>query len=80
MPNQFMPTNTGIGALPPEFALQQQQLNRQQQMAQLLLQQGSQPQAAGQMVSGRYVPNSFFQNLQPVANMLVGAYMAKKGS
>lgn len=79
MPNQFMPTNTGIGAIPPEFALQQQQLNRQQQMAQLLLQQGSQPQAAGQMVSGRYVPNSFFQNLQPVANMLVGAYMANKG-
>jgi hypothetical protein len=79
MPNQFMPTNTGIGALPPEFALQQQQLNRQQQMAQLLLQQGSQPQAAGQMVSGRFVPNSFFQNLQPVANMLVGAYMANKG-
>lgn len=79
MPNQFMPTNTGIGAIPPEFALQQQQLNRQQQMAQLLLQQGAQPQAAGQMVSGRYVPNSFFQNLQPVANMLVGAYMAKKG-
>lgn len=81
MPNQFMPTNTGIGAIPPEFALQQQQLNRQQQMAQLLLQQGQQMAQgpAGQMVSGRYVPNSFFQNLQPVANMLVGAYLAKKG-
>jgi hypothetical protein len=76
-----MPTNTGIGAIPPEFALQQQQLNRQQQMAQLLLQQGQQMAQgpAGQMVSGRYVPNSFFQNLQPAANMLVGAYLAKKG-
>lgn len=79
MANAFLPTNTGIGAIPPEFLAQQQALNRQQQMAQLLLQQGAQPQAAGQMVSGRYVPNSFFQNLQPVANMLVGAYMAKKG-
>ncbi|MEI8286278.1 MAG: hypothetical protein WCG15_03140 [Actinomycetes bacterium] len=81
MSNQFMPTNTGIGAIPPEFALQQQQLNRQQQMAQLLLQQGQQMAQGptGQMVSGRYVPNSFFQNLQPVANMLVGAYLAKKG-
>jgi hypothetical protein len=65
--------------LPPEVVLQQQQLNRQQKMAEMLLAQGAQPQAAGQMVSGRYVPNSFFQNLQPVANMLVGAYMAKKG-
>ena len=65
--------------LPPEVVLQQQQLNRQQKMAEMLLAQGAQPQAAGQMVSGRYVPNSFFQNLQPVANMLVGSYMAKKG-
>ena len=64
--------------LPPEVVLQQQQLNRQQKMAEMLLAQGAQPQAAGQMVSGRYVPNSFFQNLQPVANMLVGAYMANK--
>jgi hypothetical protein len=31
------------------------------------------------MVSGRYVPTSFFQNLQPVANMLTGAYLAKQG-
>lgn len=79
MANAFLPTNTGIGAIPPEFLAQQQALNRQQQMAQLLLQQGMQQQPAGQMVSGRYVPNSFFQNLQPVANMLVGAYIAKKG-
>ena len=65
--------------LPPEVVLQQQQLNRQQKMAEMLLAQGAQPQAAGQMVSGRYVPNSFFQNLQPVANMLVGSYMQEKG-
>lgn len=66
------------GTLPPELYAQQQALNRQQQMAQMLMQQGQQaPQ--GQMVSGRYVPTSFFQNLQPVANMLTGAYMAKQG-
>ena len=69
---------TQQGTLPPELYAQQQALNRQQQMAQLLMQQGQQaPQ--GQMVSGRYVPTSFFQNLQPVANMLTGAYMAKQG-
>jgi hypothetical protein len=78
MPNQFMPTNTGIGAIPPEFALQQQQLNRQQQMAQLLLQQGmNQPQ--GQMVSGRYVAPSFFQYAAPLAQMYAGTRLAEKG-
>jgi hypothetical protein len=65
------------GTLPPELFAQQQALNRQQQMATMLMQQNQQPQ--GQMVSGRYVPTSFFQNLQPVANMLTGAYLAKQG-
>jgi hypothetical protein len=63
--------------LPPELYAQQQALNRQQQMAAMLMQQNQQPQ--GQIVSGRYVPTSFFQNLQPVANMLTGAYLAKQG-
>jgi hypothetical protein len=31
------------------------------------------------MVSGRYVAPSFFQNLQPIANMLTGAYLSKQG-
>jgi hypothetical protein len=31
------------------------------------------------MVSGRYVAPSFFQQLQPVANMLAGAYLQNKG-
>ena len=66
------------GTLPPELFAQQQALNRQQQMAAMLMQQGTQ-QPQGQMVSGRYVPTSFFQNLQPVANMLTGAYLAKQG-
>jgi hypothetical protein len=66
------------GTLPPELYAQQQALNRQQQMAAMLMQQGAQ-QPQGQMVSGRYVPTSFFQNLQPVANMLTGAYLAKQG-
>jgi hypothetical protein len=66
------------GTLPPELYQQQQALNRQQQMAAMLMQQGQQ-QPQGQMISGRYVPTSFFQNLQPVANMLTGAYLAKQG-
>lgn len=67
--------------LPPELVLQQQQQNRQQEMAKALLAQGAQQNQnpAGQMVSGRYVPNSFFQNLQGPVNQMLGAYMAQKG-
>jgi hypothetical protein len=66
------------GGLPPEILGQQQALNRQQQMAQLLMQQGQQmPQ--GQMVSGRFVPTSFFQNIAPLAQMYAGQKLAEKG-
>jgi hypothetical protein len=67
-----------IGTLPPELFAQQQQLNRQQQMAQALMQQGTQmPQ--GQMVSGRYVAPSFFQNILPLAQIYAGTKIAEKG-
>jgi hypothetical protein len=61
----------------PEDYAQQQALNRQQQMAQLLMQQGTQ-QPQGQMVSGRYVAPSFFQNILPLAQMYVGKGMVEK--
>ena len=62
--------------LSPEDYAQQQQINRQQRFADMLMAQGQQPQ--GQMVSGRYVAPSFFQMLNPVANMLAGAYVGKQ--
>lgn len=66
------------GNLPPEILQQQQALNRQQQMAQLLLQQGlNQPQ--GQMVSGRYVAPSFFQYAAPLAQLYAGKSLAAEG-
>jgi hypothetical protein len=65
------------GTLPPELYAQQQQLNRQQQMAQALMQQGMQ-QPQGQMVSGRYVAPSFFQNILPLAQMYAGKSMGQK--
>jgi hypothetical protein len=67
-----------IGTLPPELYEQQQQLNRQQQMAQALMQQGMQ-QPQGQIVSGRYFAPSFFQNILPLAQMYAGTRMAEKG-
>ena len=63
-----------IGTLNPEQMLQQQQILRQQKMAEMLMQQGMQ-QPQGQMVSGRYVAPSIFQNLAGLAN----TYMGQRG-
>jgi len=63
-----------IGTLTPEQMLQQQQILRQQKMAEMLMQQGMQ-QPQGQMVSGRYVAPSIFQNLAGLAN----TYMGQRG-
>lgn len=65
----------------PDLELQKQQLNRQQEMAKMLLAQGQQMAQgpAGQMVSGQYVANSPWQMLNAPVNQLVGAYLSKKG-
>ena len=66
------------GNLPPEILQQQQALNRQQQMAQLLMQQG-QTMPSGQMVSGRYVAPSFFQYAAPLFQTYAGKSLAREG-
>ena len=63
--------------LPPDLFAAQQQLNRQQRMAEMLMQNNQQPQ--GQMISGRYVAPAWTQMLAPVVNQLAGAYLANKG-
>ena len=63
-----------IGTLTPDQMLEQQKILRQQKMAEMLMQQGMQ-QPQGQMVSGRYVAPSIFQNLAGLANV----YMGQKG-
>ena len=65
------------GNIPPEYLQQQQQLNRQQQLANLLTQQGLQ-QPQGQMVSGRFVAPSFFQYAAPLAQLYAGQRIAEK--
>ena len=60
-----------IGTLNPDQMLEQQKILRQQKMAEMLMQQGMQ-QPQGQMVSGRYVAPSIFQNLAGLANTYVG--------
>jgi len=64
------------GTLSPEDYAQQQLINRQQRFADMLMAQNQQPQ--GQMISGRFVAPSFTQMLNPVANMLAGAYIGKQ--
>jgi hypothetical protein len=66
-----------FGDMSPEEYAQQQALTRQQQMATLLMQQGMQ-QPQGQMVSGRFVPTSFFQNIVPLANIAVSKSIGEK--
>jgi hypothetical protein len=67
-----------IGTLTPEQMLQQQQILRQQKMAEMLLQKGmEQPQ--GQMISGHSVKPSIFQNLAGLANTYVGQRGIEKG-
>jgi len=66
-----------LGTLSPEEAIEQQRISRQQQMANLLMQQGMQaPQ--GQIISGRYVPPSIFQNLAGLANIYVGRKLSEE--
>ena len=69
--------NLGGINLPPEILGQQQALNRQQKMAELLMQQGQQ-MPSGQMVSGRYVAPSFFQYAAPLFQTYAGKSLAEK--
>jgi hypothetical protein len=67
-----------IGTLTPEQMLQQQQILRQQKMAEMLMEKGMQ-QPQGQMISGHYVAPSIFQNLAGLANTYVGQRGIEKG-
>lgn len=60
-----------MGTLTADQVAQQQQILRQQKMAEMLLQSGLQ-QPQGQMVSGHYVAPSFTQNLAGLANVYMG--------
>jgi len=77
MAQQVPMINVG-GGLPPEILQQQQALNRQQKMAELLMQQG-QSMPSGQMVSGRYVAPSFFQYAAPLFQTYAGKSLAREG-
>lgn len=58
--------------LPPELAAEQRRLQRQQEMAEAMLQQSMQPLQTNQMAGGYVVPVSPFQGLAQLANTYVG--------
>jgi hypothetical protein len=65
------------GDLSPDQQIEQQQIARRQQMAQLLMQQGQQT-PSGQMVGNRYVAPSFFQYAAPLLQGYVGKKQLEK--
>ena len=71
MVGEITENNMVEGTLSADQAAQQQQILRQQRMAEMLMQQGMQ-QPQGQMVSGQYVAPSITQNLANLANLYVG--------
>jgi hypothetical protein len=63
--------------LPPEMQQESRDISRQQRLADMLQGQVfNQPQ--GQMVSGRYVAPSFFQNIAPLAQAYFGNQISEK--
>lgn len=72
--NPFTGGAADLADIPVELQPQLLQANRQQQMANMLLQQGMQGQPQGQMVSGHYVAPSWSQQLAPIATQALGLY------
>jgi len=64
-----------IAGVPEQYAGDAQELARSQRLAQLLT---ASPAAEGQMVSGRYVPPSWTQQLAGLVNAGTGAYFANQ--
>lgn len=67
-------------AIAPDIAAQQNQLLRQQQLAQLLRQQGMEPNGPTEMVSGWAVKKSPMEYLSKLGQALAGQYLDKNAT
>src|SRR3990167_7149880 len=61
------------GEVSPDVAIEEQALNRKQQIANLLVQQGLQGAGSGQMVGRFFVPTSGTQHAAKIGEILAGA-------
>lgn len=66
--------NQPMGEYSPEVSTELAQQERKRQIANLLLQQGLSPGAAGEMVGRFYVPKGLGSNLADLAKVAMGAY------
>ncbi len=67
-----------MAALPPDLAVQQQQLDRQRLMAEMLRKQAMEPSGGTEMVSGWAVKKSPLEGVSKLAQALGGQYMNKQ--
>lgn len=67
-----------MAVLPPDMAVQQQQLDRQKLMAEILRKQAMEPGGGTEMVSGWAVQKSPMEGLSKIAQALGGKYMDKQ--
>jgi hypothetical protein len=63
---------------PTDFNMEQQAVERQRKLAEAMMMRGQQPQQAGQMVSGHYVPQSWTQGLAQALQGPAGMYAARQ--
>ncbi len=63
---------------PPDFLVEQQANDRQRKLAEAMMMRGQQPQSAGEMVSGHYVPKSWTQGLAQALQGPAGMYVARR--
>lgn len=64
-----------MAALPPDLAVQQQQLTRQQQMAEMLRKQSMEPSGGTEMVGGWAVKKSPWEGVSKVVQALTGGML-----
>lgn len=63
---------------PTDFNMEQAAVERQRKLAEAMMMRGQQPQQAGQMVSGHYVPQSWTQGLAQALQGPAGMYAARQ--
>src|SRR5687767_703496 len=71
---------SAFAELPPDLAVQQQQLTRQQLLADALRKQALEPQGGTEMVGGWAVKKSPFEGLSKIAQALSSRYLDEQNN
>lgn len=71
-------SNTVSFQAPTDYGLEQQAVDRQRKLAEAMMMRSQQPQQGGQMVGGRYVPQSWTQGLAQALQAPAAMYQQKQ--